>query len=62
MAVGTLPSPVLDYEIDYYRELANYLCAIGVKATGALGVYLGGDGPVEAAIVLTNPRRKLKAA
>lgn len=51
---GIVPAP--------NRELANYLCAVGVKATGALGVYLGGDGPVEAAIVLTNPRRKLKAA
>jgi hypothetical protein len=54
LTIGMVPAPT--------RELATYLCAIGVKASGAIGVYLGGEGPVEAAIVLTNPRRKLKAA
>ena len=54
LTIGTIPTS--------NREVAAYLCAIGVKATGAIGVYLGGDPPVEAAIVLFNPRRKLKAA
>lgn len=54
LTVGKVPVPT--------REFATYLCAIGVKATDAIGVYLGGEPPVEAAIVLYNPRRKLKAA
>jgi uncharacterized protein DUF6882 len=54
LTIGMIPAPT--------RQLATYLCAIGVKATGASGVYLGGEGPVEAAIVLSNPRRQLKAA
>ena len=54
LTAGKVPTPT--------REVAAYLCAIGVKATGAIGVYLGGEPPVEAAIVLFNPRRRLKAA
>jgi hypothetical protein len=54
LTAGRVPAPT--------REVAAYLCAIGMKATDAIGVYLGGEPPVEAAIVLFNPRRKLKAA
>ena len=54
LKIGMVPVPT--------RDFASYLCAIGAKATDAIGVYLGGGDPVEVAIVLFNPRRKLKAA
>jgi len=54
LKLGMVPAPT--------REFASYLCAIGTKATDAIGAYLGGGDPVEVAIVLFNPRRKLKAA
>jgi hypothetical protein len=54
LTAGKVPVPT--------REFAAYLCAVGLKAIEAIGVYLGGEPPVEAAIVLYNPRRKLKAA
>jgi hypothetical protein len=44
------------------EELVSYLCAIGLKATGSLGVFRGTAGPVEVMILLKNPRMAKKAA
>jgi hypothetical protein len=44
------------------EEFVSYLCAIGLKATGALGVFRGAAGPIEVIILLKNPRKVKKAA
>ena len=44
------------------EEFVSYLCAIGLKATGALGVFRGAAGPIEVMILLKNPRKVKKAA
>ena len=54
MSIGMVPAPT--------RDFASYLCAIGMKVTDAIGVYLGGGDPTEVAIVLFNPRKQAKAA
>ena len=41
-------------------ELISYLCAIGLKATGSLGVFRGAAGPIEVIILLKNPRTAKK--
>ena len=43
------------------EELISYLCAIGLKATGSLGVFRGAAGPIEVIILLKNPRTVKKA-
>lgn len=53
-ATGMIPVPG--------DEFVSYLCAIGVKATGSLGVFRGAAGPIEVMILLKNPRTAKKAA
>jgi hypothetical protein len=52
-AAGMVPVPG--------QEFVSYLCAIGLKATGALGVFRGEAGPIEVMILLKNPRVAKKA-
>jgi hypothetical protein len=47
-ATGMIPVPG--------EEFVSYLCAIGVKATGSIGVFRGAAGPIEVVILLKNPR------
>jgi len=47
-AAGMVPVPA--------EEFVSYLCAIGLKATGSLGVFRGAAGPIEVMILLKNPR------
>ena len=37
-------------------QFVSYLCAIGLKATGSIGVYRGACNPVDVLILLKNPR------
>jgi hypothetical protein len=52
-ATGMVPVPS--------EEFVSYLCAIGLKATGSLGVFRGAAGPIEVMILLKNPRLVKKA-
>jgi len=52
-AAGMIPVPG--------EEFISYLCAIGLKATGSLGVFRGTAGPIEVMILLKNPRVAKKA-
>src|SRR5215510_5315738 len=51
-AAGMVPVPG--------EEFVSYLCAIGLKATGALGIFRGAAGPIEVMILLKNPRKVKK--
>jgi len=44
------------------EDFAAYLAAIGVKATGAIGVYRGKAGPIDVFITLKRPRWAKKTA
>lgn len=52
-ATGMVPVPG--------EEFISYLSAIGLKATGSLGVFRGTAGPIEVMILLKNPRTVKKA-
>jgi hypothetical protein len=44
------------------EEFISFLCAIGLKATGSLGIFRGTAGPIDVMILLKNPRTVKKAA
>jgi hypothetical protein len=48
LQAGVLPVP--------NQEYVAYLCAIGLKATGSIGIYCGKAGPIDVYIMLKNPR------
>lgn len=53
VAEGVVPVPNEDF--------VSFLCAIGLKATGSVGVFRGSAGPVDVMILLKNPRVVAKA-
>ncbi len=44
------------------EEFVSFLCAIGLKATGSIGVFRGSAGPIDVMILLKNPRWVEKTA
>ena len=54
LTAGMVPAPD--------EEFVSFLCAIGLKATGSLGVFRGSAGPTEVVILIKNPRVVEKAA
>jgi hypothetical protein len=54
LVTGMVPAPI--------EEVVSYFCAIGLKATGAIGVYRGKAGAVSLMITLKNPRWEKKGA
>lgn len=53
MTAGVVPVPA--------EEFVSFLCAIGLKATGSVGVFRGSAGPVDVMILLKDPRVVAKA-
>jgi hypothetical protein len=43
------------------EDFVSFFCAIGLKATGSVGVFRGSAGPVDVMILLKNPRVVAKA-
>ena len=53
VTAGVVPVPDEDF--------VSFFCAIGLKATGSVGVFRGSAGPVDVMILLKNPRVVAKA-
>lgn len=53
-AQGVVPVP--------HEQMVEDLCALGLKASGSIGLFRGSAGPVEVMILLKNPRVVEKAA
>ena len=53
VTAGVVPVPGEDF--------VSFLCAIGLKATGSVGVFRGSAGPVDVMFLLKNPRVVAKA-
>ncbi len=54
LTTGTVPVPD--------EQFLSFLCAVGLKATGSVGVFRGSAGPIEVMILLKNLRAVEKAA